>query len=115
MNALDRKLIRDLLAIKSQALAIGLVISAGVAMLVMALCALHSLTNSKDTYYERYRFADLFTYVKRAPRSQLAKLESIPGVAQVQARISPSVPAPGPDVPRSMHAPSGRRRRIEWS
>ena len=87
MNALDRKLVRDLWAIKGQALAICLVIAAGVAMFVMALCALKSLTDSKDAYYDRYRFADVFSHVKRAPRKLAKRLEQIEGVAQVQARI----------------------------
>lgn len=87
MNALDRKLLRDLWAIRSQALAIGLVIAAGVAVLVMSLCALHSLTTSKDAYYERYRFAHLFSFLKRAPRKEVTNLEKIPGVAHVQPRI----------------------------
>ncbi len=87
MNALDRKLVRDLWAIKGQALAICLVIAAGVCMYVMALCALKSLTDSKDAYYDRYRFADVFSHVKRAPRKVAKRLEQIDGVASVQARI----------------------------
>ncbi len=87
ISSLDRKMIRDLLAIKGQALAICLVIAAGVATLVMSLCALASLTNSKDSYYDRYRFADVFAYVKRAPRKIVDRIEQIPGVARAQARI----------------------------
>ena len=87
MSALDRKLLRDLFAIKGQVIAIALVICAGVATFVMAKCAILSLSESKDAYYDRYRFGDVFTYVKRAPRRLEKRIESIPGVAQVQTRI----------------------------
>ena len=48
MRAIDRKLFRDLWHVRSQALAIALVMSAGVAMFVMAVGAIVSLTYAKD-------------------------------------------------------------------
>jgi len=87
MLALDRKLFRDLWAIKTQALAISCVIAAGVAMLVMALCSLDSLTTAQQTYYRDQRFADVFVDLKRAPRSEVRRLEQIPGVGRIQPRI----------------------------
>ncbi len=98
MNALDRKLFRDLWGIRGQALAICCVIASGVAMFVMALCALASLTYSKDAYYEKYRFAELFAYAKRAPNSVKHRLESIPGVAGIQTRIVLDVTLNIPDM-----------------
>ncbi len=87
MSSLDRKLIRDLWAIKGQVAAICLVIAAGVATFVMSLSTLESLRWSKDTYYERYRFAEVFTHVTRAPDSLAGRIADIPGVAHVQTRI----------------------------
>lgn len=87
MNALDRKLVRDLLGIKGQVIAICMVIAAGVGTFVMSLSTLESLRWSKDTYYERYRFAHVFAQLKRAPQSLAARISQIPGVAQVQTRI----------------------------
>ena len=43
------------------------VIASGVAVLVMFLTALRSLQDTADAYYERYRFAQVFATVKRAP------------------------------------------------
>ncbi len=87
MLALDRKLIRDLRHVWLQALAVALVIGCGVAMYVMALGTLRSLEETRAAYYERYRFADIFAEVKRAPERLGREIASIPGVARVETRI----------------------------
>ncbi|MBE9556900.1 MAG: FtsX-like permease family protein [Proteobacteria bacterium] len=87
MLALDRKLIRDLRHVWLQALAVALVIGCGVAMYVMALGTLRSLEETRAAYYERYRFADIFAEVKRAPARLSREIASIPGVAGVETRI----------------------------
>lgn len=87
MRPLNRKLLRDLWGIRSQAVAIALVIAAGVATFVMSLNMLRSLQASKDAYYERNRFAELFAAVKRAPESVVTQIQAIDGVDQVDARI----------------------------
>lgn len=87
MTSLDKKLLRDLWLMRGQAVAIALVIASGVATFVMSLSTLDSLTRSRDTYYERYRFADVFAHVKRAPLSVANRLGEIPGVARVETRI----------------------------
>lgn len=87
MRAIDRKLVRDMLAMKSQSLAISLVIACGVATFVMSLSTLRSLQVSQTVYYQRYRFADVFASLKRAPNTLSARIAEIPGVARVQTRI----------------------------
>jgi putative ABC transport system permease protein len=87
MRALHRKLWRDFLNLKGQALAISLVMGCGVATFVMSLSTLESLLRTQTTYYERYRFADVFTHLKRAPSALAAHFAEIPGVARVQTRI----------------------------
>lgn len=87
MRALDRKLIRDLLGMKGQVVAIALVMSCGIATFVMSLSALGSLERTLSAYYDRHRFADVFALLKRAPNSMRERIEAIPGVAQVQTRI----------------------------
>ena len=67
LAALDRKLVRDLLAMKGQAAAIGLVLAAGVAMFVAYLSNFDSLLRTQAAYYDRYRFAEVFASCKRAP------------------------------------------------
>ncbi len=88
MRALDIKLFRDLRRLWAQALAIALVVGGGVATLVMAVGSYRSLDETRNAYYERYRFADVFAVVKRAPRALVDRIAEIPGVAAVDARIA---------------------------
>lgn len=87
MATLDRKLVRDLRRIWAQALAIALVIASGVAMVVMAYGMLRTLQETRTAYYERYRFADIFAHITRAPVGVAARIAQIPGVAVVEDRI----------------------------
>lgn len=87
MRALDRKLLRDLGHLKGQAVTIALVVAAGIGVFVGFRSVHGSLVYSRDVYYERYRFADVFAGVERAPEQLRAQLESVPGVAQVETRL----------------------------
>lgn len=87
MRALDRKLFRSLWQIKGQALAISLVIAAGVTIFIMYLSTFKSLRLIQQTYYDNYRFADVFASLKRAPLSLAERIRQIPGVSQVQTRV----------------------------
>lgn len=84
---LDRKLGRDLWRMKGQATAIGLVIALGVLVLVMMDGLVTSLDETKRAYYERYRLADIFAPVMRAPNSVLKDLSLVSGVAAVEGRL----------------------------
>ncbi|RPI44792.1 MAG: ABC transporter permease, partial [Hyphomicrobiaceae bacterium] len=88
MNMLDRKLLRDLRRMWAQALAIALVMASGVATFVLAGGAYRSLDETRATYYQRYRFADVFAQVRRAPKSVVEQIQAIPGVAAAEPRIS---------------------------
>lgn len=87
MRTLDRKLLRDLRTMKGQVVAITLIIACGVASFVTSLTAYRGLSRSRDAYYARYRMADVFAPLKRAPRSVTRELERVAGVRRVQARI----------------------------
>lgn len=91
MDPLNVKLWRDLWLVRGQATAVILVIGAGVATFVMSLCTLETLKRAQATYYESYRFADVFSHVKRAPQILKQRLSEIPGVAQVETRIVENV------------------------
>ncbi len=88
MTALNRKLVRDLVRLWAQALAIALVMASGTTTLILALGAQRSLVETRDAYYERYRFADVFAHVTRAPRLLEAQILQIAGVAAVELRIA---------------------------
>ncbi|MEZ6126567.1 MAG: ABC transporter permease [Planctomycetaceae bacterium] len=87
MRAIHRKLLRDLWTLRGQALAVAAVIACGVAISVMSLSTLKSLSETRDAYYGRFAFAHLFSSVKRAPQQVANALREIDGVAQVQTRI----------------------------
>ena len=88
MQALNKKLLRDLWKIRGQAFAIALVVGSGVAVMVMSLSSLESLKETAAAYYDRYRFGHVFAGLERAPRHITSRIEQIPGVRTVQTRIS---------------------------
>ena len=88
ISALDRKLLRDLLHMRGQGLAVGAIVACGVAIMVMALGAISSLELSRDTYYDRFRFADVFSNAKRAPERLANEISEIDGVRTIETRIS---------------------------
>ncbi len=87
LRALDLKLLRDLWEMRGQALAIALVIAAGVAMFTMYLSNFDSLRRTQRAYYERQRFADVFASLKRAPQALAERIAAIPGVALAETRV----------------------------
>lgn len=87
LSPLDIKLVRDIWHMRGQAIAVGIIVACGVAIMVMALGTLSTLRASRDAYYERYRFADVFASVRRAPESATASLREIDGVQTVETRI----------------------------
>lgn len=117
LSALNRKLVRDLLAMKSQALAIAMVVAAGIAMFVMYLSNFESLRATQRAYYEQQRFADVFASLVRAPLGVATDIAAIPGVSTLEARVVATVtldlaqivePATG----RLVSIPSTRRPRL---
>ncbi len=87
MKALDRKLLRDLRLMWSQALTIALVVASGIGGFITTLSAVDSLAQARDGFYAQGRFADVFAGVKRAPNAQAEVLRQVPGVADVQTTI----------------------------
>jgi putative ABC transport system permease protein len=94
VSVLDRKLLRDLMRLKGQALTIALVVAVGVANYITLRSAWRALGDSKTAYYEEYRFADVFARVKRAPDSVTDQLGDVRGVASVYPRIVEEVLLP---------------------
>ncbi len=88
MRALDRKLFRDLWAVRGQVLAISFVLGAGLATYVMAASTLDSLQRTQARLYREFRFPELFAGLKRAPVSVLQRVSAIPGVENVEARVA---------------------------
>jgi putative ABC transport system permease protein len=87
VKALDRKLLRDLRLMWSQALTIALVVASGIGGFITSLSAVDSLALARDRFYAEGRFADIFASVKRAPDSLADVLREVPGVADVQTTL----------------------------
>lgn len=101
MSTLDRKLLRDVWRLKSQVLAIASVIACGFAIVVMTFGAMESLRTTRDAYYEEYRFAQIFSHLRRAPLLVAAEVGRIPGIAAWDVRIThyASLDLPGRSEP----------------
>jgi putative ABC transport system permease protein len=105
VKALDRKLLRDMSRMKGQALAVSLVMACGLAMMIMARSLSLSLTTTQTDYYQRFRFADLFASLKRAPLGLSESLKNISGVGEVELRVAVDVTL---DLPGLSEPASGR-------
>lgn len=99
LTSLDKKLVRDLWRLRMQVIAIALVIASGGALLISALTAGEALRETTAAYYERYRFADVFASVKRAPERVMEKIERIEGVLRAESRIVDIVTVDIPNFP----------------
>ncbi len=99
MKALDRKLLRDLRLMWSQALTIALVVASGIGGFITTLSAVDSLALARDGFYADGHFADVFANVKRAPNALADGLRSTEGVADVQTTIEQIVRIELPGLP----------------
>lgn len=105
MSPLTRMLLRDLWRLRGQVLAISLVVACAVASYVSMQSTCRSLLLTRDDYYARYRFADVFARFKRAPERLADEIRRIPGVAAVQTRVVADVIL---DVPGLREPATGR-------
>jgi putative ABC transport system permease protein len=87
ISPMRRKVMRDLLRLWAQVLAIALVLAAGVATMILGNGAYSSLFETRARYYEANRFADVFADVTRAPRALIGEIEAIDSVLAAEARI----------------------------
>jgi putative ABC transport system permease protein len=87
VTSLDRKLARDLWSLKTQVVSIALVIACGIGGFIGSFSTYGSLLLSRDQYYATARFPHVFASAKRAPLGVIEKIRTIPGVAEVEARV----------------------------
>ncbi len=87
LTPLDLKVFRDLGRMKGQILAVSLVMASGLAMMIMTRSIILTLESTRDAYYQRYRLADVFVTLKRAPLSLADRIAEIPGVTAVEPRV----------------------------
>ncbi|MBD3765424.1 MAG: FtsX-like permease family protein [Rhodobacterales bacterium] len=117
MSPLRRKMLRDLWRLRAQALAIALVLAAGVATLILGTGAHQALSDTRARYYEDHRFADVFADLTRAPRALLAEIAALDGVLAAEGRVvkpaltdMPGMAEPGSVLLVSLPGPAGLNR-----
>ena len=114
MTALRRKLLRDLRRSHTQVLSIAAVVGCGVMAAMAMRGTLTAVAAARDRYYTEFRFADVFTSVKRAPESMAQRIGALPGVGAVQTRviITATLDVPGlaePATGQIVSVPAHRR------
>ena len=87
MKSLTLKAVRDVWHLRTQALAIALVIGAGIANLLMAQSCYTSLQETRARFYRDYAFADAFAHARRVPDAVAQRIAAIDGVQQVETRL----------------------------
>ncbi|MFN9431536.1 MAG: ABC transporter permease, partial [Acidobacteriota bacterium] len=88
LSALNRKLFRDLWAVRGQVIAIALVLAGGIATYVMAASTLRAMRDTQTRMYREFRFPDLFASLKRAPLSLASRVRQLPGIIEVETRTA---------------------------
>lgn len=87
VSARTRMLARDVWHLRGQVLAAALVVACGIAVFTGMYSTYYSLVEAQGRYYDRYRLADVFAQLKRAPESVAADIARIPGVLRVDTRV----------------------------
>lgn len=87
VSVLDRKVWRDLLSLRGQALTIVILLASGTTILIGSVGTYFSLLAAQQAYYQSSRFADVWAETGRAPRSLLGRLSELPGVGEIEPRI----------------------------
>ena len=105
MSSLDRKLIRDLVHLRGQVIAIMVMVACGAMSYVAMRTTWLALLESRDEYYARYRFGTIFAQLKRAPDSLKMRIDEIPGVAESLTRVVAEITI---DVPGLGEPATGR-------
>ena len=75
VSLLDRKLLRDISAMRGQMFTISLLVAAGIAVFVGSVSTYNSLRSACDDFYATARFPQIFVTLKRAPLSIVPKPE----------------------------------------
>ncbi|MCW8416822.1 FtsX-like permease family protein [Fluoribacter dumoffii] len=87
VTALNKKLWRDVIKLKSQILTIALVVCSGVSVLIASVNTYISLINAQQEFYSKHHFADIFASLERAPNYLKKRITEISGVSQVETRV----------------------------
>ncbi len=105
VSVLHNKLRRDLMSSTGVLITILAIIAIGTGSYIGLMSAQRILENSQSSYYSRYRFADFWVDVKKAPLTAADRVATLPGLAEVDARVVFEVIVDLPNIARPI---SGR-------
>lgn len=88
MKTINRKIWREIGAMKSQTITIAVVVAAGVALFVASKSSYDSLARARDLFYSSTGFASGFVSLKKAPASVVQRIAVTDGIALVESRIT---------------------------
>jgi putative ABC transport system permease protein len=88
VKTINRKIWREIGAMKSQTITIAVVVAAGVALFVASKSSYDSLARARDLFYSSTGFASGFVSLKKAPASVVQRLAATDGIALVESRIT---------------------------
>jgi len=103
VKTLDLKLGRELRQSGALLLAIGTIIAVGVTCFVSMGANYRNLLHAQQNYYSVCRMADFWIELRKAPLTEAAALERIPGVAAIRPRIQANVTVDLERVPRPLN------------
>jgi putative ABC transport system permease protein len=104
ISSLNRKLLREVFKLRGQVLTIALVLASGITSFIGLRGTYVSLEQARDAYYDEQRFGHVFATLERAPDSVRRRIETLPGVALVDTRISEQVTLPLEGMARPAYA-----------
>jgi len=109
MRVLSRKAIRNLISLRAQTGATGILVMFGVASLVSTWSAYETLKSARDRYYQSHHLGDVFSEYKSVPSSLARKIRAIPGVDRASFRTSVQglIRMGDPAIARFISVPSG--------
>ncbi|MFN9348249.1 MAG: ABC transporter permease [Planctomycetota bacterium] len=110
MRAIWRLLLWELGSHWKQGLAIVVLLTCGIATLIMSMTTMRSLEASQDRYYTKYSFAHLWAPLVRAPEELLTRIQQIPGIQRASGRVEKHVLL---DFPEMLQPASARLVSIE--
>jgi putative ABC transport system permease protein len=88
MKKLNRMLFREIKGSKAQFIAAIIVVALGISMFTAALISYRNLKNSKDYYYEQYKFLDYYAAAKAIDMEGINKIKALEGVKSAEGRVS---------------------------
>jgi putative ABC transport system permease protein len=114
MKAIHQKAIRNLISLRAQTAATGILVMFGVASLVSTWSAYESLKKARDLYYESHSLGDVFSEYKSVPRSMARKIRGVTGIERASFRISIQglIRTGDPAIARFISVPSGSNPEV---